>query len=229
VRDFFALKAAQPGWRVLIVDAAEELNPNSANALLKLIEEPPALCLILIVSHEPKRILPTIRSRCRVLRLALLDDGALRRVLAEIGIAAEDAEDALRHADGSIRRAVAMLEDEARLAREVVHVHVRDGGAFDLPKALQLAEKIQAGRRGDSLSRFTEAVSAALEGILRHNRDLPARRLAPVAELWNKLSRAQGEIETYNLDSRPFVIETLRDLSALPLRAGGKRSGRENA
>jgi DNA polymerase-3 subunit delta' len=229
VRDFFTLKPATPGWRVLIVDPADDLNPSSSNALLKLVEEPPNRSLILIVSHAPQRLLPTIRSRCRLLRLPPLDASALRRILADLGVDAADMADALAHADGSVRRAVALLEEEARLSYEIVDLHVRDGGAFDLLRALQLADRIQAGRRGDALAHFTDAVSTALAAILRDNRDLPARRLAPVAELWNKLYRSQGEIEAFNVDSRHFVIETLRDLSALPLRAGGNRSGRAHS
>ena len=65
----FQLSAAFGGWRIAIVDSAEDLNRNSANALLKMVEEPPQRSLILIVSHRPGQILPTIRSRCRRLRL----------------------------------------------------------------------------------------------------------------------------------------------------------------
>ena len=65
----FQLSAAFGGWRVAIVDCAEDLNRNSANALLKMVEEPPQRSLILIISHRPSQVLPTIRSRCRRLRL----------------------------------------------------------------------------------------------------------------------------------------------------------------
>ena len=71
----FQLSAAFGGWRVAIVDSAEDLNRNSANALLKMVEEPPQRSLILIVSHRPGQVLPTIRSRCRRLRLDPLSRG----------------------------------------------------------------------------------------------------------------------------------------------------------
>ncbi len=67
--DFFGATAAVPGWRVCIVDSAEDLNLNGANALLKTLEEPPEKSLFLIVSHMPGRIMPTIRSRCRSLAM----------------------------------------------------------------------------------------------------------------------------------------------------------------
>jgi DNA polymerase III subunit delta' len=69
---FFRLTAAEEGWRIVIVDGAEEMNRNAANAVLKILEEPPSRALLLLVSHSPGRLLPTIRSRCRRLMLAPL-------------------------------------------------------------------------------------------------------------------------------------------------------------
>src|SRR6266567_6702655 len=69
---FFGSTAAVEGWRVCIVDTVDELNPNAANALLKILEEPPQQSLFLLVSHAPARVLATIQSRCRKLRLRSL-------------------------------------------------------------------------------------------------------------------------------------------------------------
>src|SRR5712671_4029858 len=66
---FFGSTAAIEGWRVCIVDTVDELNPNAANALLKILEEPPRQSLFLLISHAPARVLPTIQSRCRKLPL----------------------------------------------------------------------------------------------------------------------------------------------------------------
>src|SRR6185312_3469886 len=80
----FQLSAAFGGWRIAIVDSAEDLNRNSANALLKMVEEPPQRSLILIISHRPSQVLPTIRSRCRRLRLDPLTEE--ETVRAAIGL-----------------------------------------------------------------------------------------------------------------------------------------------
>ncbi len=69
---FFRLTAAEEGWRIVVVDGAEEMNRSAANALLKILEEPPDYALLLLVSHNPGRLLPTVRSRCRRLVLAPL-------------------------------------------------------------------------------------------------------------------------------------------------------------
>ena len=70
IAEFFGLTAAEEGWRIVIIDGAEEMNRNAANAVLKILEEPPLRALLLLVSHNPGRLLPTIRSRCRRIMLA---------------------------------------------------------------------------------------------------------------------------------------------------------------
>ena len=77
------------GWRVVIVDQADELNVNAANALLKSLEEPPTRTVFLLVSSAPGRLLPTIRSRCRTLALSPLGEGDLRAAATQALTAAE--------------------------------------------------------------------------------------------------------------------------------------------
>jgi DNA polymerase III subunit delta' len=112
IASFFRLTAAEEGWRIVIVDGAEEMNRNAANALLKILEEPPRQALLLLVSHSPGWLLPTIRSRCRRLPLAALPRsvvmqflGRYRQELAkpEVGALAQLAE-------GSIGRAIELAE-----------------------------------------------------------------------------------------------------------------------
>ncbi len=85
LRNFFALSAPGGGRRVVIIDAADEMNMNAANALLKILEEPPENAVLLLVCHQPMRLLPTIRSRCRELRLAPLGPNDLAQALAQAG------------------------------------------------------------------------------------------------------------------------------------------------
>lgn len=85
LKSFFALSAADGGRRVAIIDAADDMNTSAANALLKLLEEPPPLATFLVVAHQPHRLLPTIRSRCRELRLPPLAPDTLARALTQAG------------------------------------------------------------------------------------------------------------------------------------------------
>ena len=109
---FFRLTAAEQGWRIVVVDGAEEMNRNAANALLKILEEPPRQALLLLVSHSPGRLLPTIRSRCRrcplVPLVRVLVTRLLRRYRPELAQPEVEALAAL--SDGSIGRALELAE-----------------------------------------------------------------------------------------------------------------------
>ncbi len=108
ITGFFRLTAAEEGWRIVVVDGAEEMNRSAANALLKVLEEPPRRALLLLVSHSPGRLLPTIRSRCRRFPLVPLGHPAamqlLRRYRPEL--AEPEAAALAMLCDGSIGRAL---------------------------------------------------------------------------------------------------------------------------
>src|SRR3984957_796570 len=109
---FFGSTAGEGGWRVAIVDAVDELNRSGANALLKVLEEPPQRTLLLLVSHSAARVLATLRSRCRILTLRPLGEADVAAaVAAATGAAAEDPHiaAAAAAADGSVERAFALL------------------------------------------------------------------------------------------------------------------------
>lgn len=82
---FFGMTSADGGRRVVIVDSADEMNVSAANALLKMLEEPPARTILLLISHQPSRLLPTIKSRCRTLRLSPLGPGDMQAALMQTG------------------------------------------------------------------------------------------------------------------------------------------------
>lgn len=142
MKSFFALSAADGGRRVAIVDSVDEMNPSAANALLKLLEEPPARVTLLLISHQPARLLPTIRSRCRELRLMPLDPAALSDALTQAGGAVEpEARVALAElAGGSVGEAFRMTNTEglALYARLVALCATLP--RLDRPRALALAE-----------------------------------------------------------------------------------------
>jgi DNA polymerase-3 subunit delta' len=139
--NFFGLSAADGGRRVVIVDAADELNTQAANALLKMLEEPPARTVLLLVAHQPSRLLPTIRSRCRMLRLAPLGAPDMARALEQAGIDPEGDPAALAElAGGSVGAAVriASLGGLALYAEWVALMQSLP--RLDRPRALRLSE-----------------------------------------------------------------------------------------
>ncbi len=107
---FFGSTAAVEGWRVCIVDTVDELNPNAANALLKVLEEPPRQSLFLLVSHAPARVLPTILSRCRKLPVRPLATGDVIQPRPRDGCRDDPALiEAAEAAEGSVARALTLL------------------------------------------------------------------------------------------------------------------------
>src|SRR5207244_3813467 len=113
---FFGSTAGEGGWRVAIVDSVDELNAAGANALLKVLEEPPRRALLLLVSHSAGRVLPTIRSRCRLLALRPLSAGDVAAAAANAtGRKADEADIAAAAAvaEGSVRRALMFLDGDA--------------------------------------------------------------------------------------------------------------------
>jgi DNA polymerase-3 subunit delta' len=112
ITSFFRLTAAEEGWRIVIVDGAEEMNRSAANAVLKILEEPPRRALLLLVSHSPGRLLPTIRSRCRRFPLYPLARPLVTRLLRRYRpeLAQPEAEELAALSDGSIGRALELAE-----------------------------------------------------------------------------------------------------------------------
>ena len=140
LKDFFALSAADGGRRVAIVDAADEMNTAAANALLKLLEEPPAGVTFFLISHQPFRLLPTIRSRCREVRLTALPARPMAEALAQAGAVIDAPEAMAELAGGSVGEAMRITNLEGMaLYRTLIALF---GGLprMDRPRLLAFAE-----------------------------------------------------------------------------------------
>jgi DNA polymerase-3 subunit delta' len=204
---FFGSTAGEGGWRIAIFDAVEDLQREGANALLKVLEEPPARTLLLLISHAPGRELPTIRSRCRRLLLRPLAVADVARAMAAAtGRSADDTDmqKAAAAADGSVARALAFLDGPALALRQRVLELFAQLPDPD-PRALHALGDALGGTEPATLAAFIDMVnawlSARLSGDTRH-----VQRLARTAEVWEKVNRAAREVETYNLERKPLVF-----------------------
>lgn len=142
MKSFFALSAADGGRRVAIIDSIDEMNVSAANALLKLLEEPPAKVTILMISHQPAKLLPTIRSRCRELRLAPLSPENLSDALTQAGgeVAPEDRTALAELAGGSVGEAFRMTNLDGLKLYETLIRLFGSLPRLDRPRAQSLAE-----------------------------------------------------------------------------------------
>jgi DNA polymerase-3 subunit delta' len=220
VRDalsMFHMSAAFGGWRVAIVDCADELNPAGANALLKMIEEPPPRALILVVAHQPGRVLPTIRSRCRKLLLDRLTPAEIEATIEGFGSpwnaidSARRAQAAAR-ADGSAREALRRLDPDAQDLGALIDAAIGQLPRSDPRLVHRLAEAVGDRAAGDSFAALNAALCEWLATRARAAESPAARRA--LTELWDRLRSATRETEALNLDRRLHVLAAFEDIAA---------------
>lgn len=207
---FFGSTAAVEGWRVCIIDTVDELNANAANALLKVLEEPPKQSLFLLLSHAPARVLPTILSRCRKLMLRSLSvDEVIQATAQAADMSRHDAvlAEAAQAAEGSVSRAMTLLGGDA------LKLHQRTAALLNTlprvdPRELHALGDALGGTDRAVLGAFIDSVDRWIGERIRaggaDNANLP--RLARLAEVWEKINRAARETESYNLERKPLVF-----------------------
>ena len=228
LKTFFQMSAADGGHRVVIVDAADELNRNAANAILKELEEPPANCTILLIAHQPSRLLPTIRSRCRELRCNPLSPDDLHKALEQAGHPVAETESLAALAGGSAGDAIRLLNHDG-LALYAGLVKLLDGlPQINRPAAIALADSC-AGRGAETRFGMTLDLidlflsRAARAGLLGEPQAQGAAgearllaRLAPhdrAARHWASLQQALTQRSRHgravNLDPAALILDMI--------------------
>jgi DNA polymerase-3 subunit delta' len=204
---FFGSTAGEGGWRIAIVDAIDDMQREGANALLKVLEEPPTRTLLLLLSHAPGRELPTIRSRCRRLLLRPLDTADVERaVMTATGREAREPEvvEAASASDGSVSRALRFLDGPALALRQRVLDLLAQLPNPD-PRALHALGDALSGSEPQTLLAFMDMVNAWLSGRLDADTQ-GAAHMAKAAQAWEKVNRAARDVEAYNLERKPLVF-----------------------
>lgn len=204
---FFGSTAGEGGWRVTIVDAIDDLQREGANALLKVIEEPPQRSLIFLISHSPGRELPTIRSRCRRLLLRPLDVDEVMPALAEAtgkDRRDDDVREAAAAAEGSVGRAIALLEGQALALRQRVLDLLAQLPDVDA-RALHALGDAMGGTDPKVLEAFMDLINGWLSARLLETGQ-EKTRMARVAETWERVNRAARDVDAYNLERKPLVF-----------------------
>ena len=215
----FHHNAASGGWRICIVDCADDLNKSSANALLKMVEEPPAKALFLILAHQPGRVLPTIRSRCRKLMLQPLKPSEIVHAIeaqgegfAKYGHA--EIEKAAHRADGSVREAIRILARQGAASAKMAEDMLRNLPRIDWGGVQNLVDAVSRPTAANEFDAFIETVFLWLDARVKDAAGQGPRRLAPLAEAWEKIGKSVRETEIYNLDKRALILGIVEELGA---------------
>ena len=239
VSGFLSLTAAQGGWRVVVVDGAEDMNRHAANALLKTLEEPPARTVLLLVSHTPGRLLATIRSRCSKLPLKPLDEAAVARLLDQYRPALAPEDNALLAAmgEGSIGRAMSLADaGGVALYREMLGL-ISAMPKSDVARLHRVTDAIARSRAEtgayEAYDVFTELlgwwiarlVRARATGVmpptLTPGEDEVMARLSVTGsldqwvEVWEKITRLFGRAGRANLDRKQVLLNAFFALSRI--------------
>ncbi|WP_299192627.1 DNA polymerase III subunit delta' [uncultured Erythrobacter sp.] len=189
--------------RVIIINPADEMEVSAANALLKSLEEPPQGTFFVLVTHRPSRLLPTIRSRCRVLRFPILKDAQLEAMLKEAG-AQGDIETAIRAAEGSFGAAQRFAEqDLAPVAALVTDLLTKGDNIFNA--RAELSRLIGARADRVRLQAIMELAQAIAAGLARRT-DNSAHR-ASLVEVHSDLVTLAAQAPNYNFDTGLLTLE----------------------
>lgn len=209
--EFFAMRPAMGGWRVAIVDAVDDMNRHGENAILKTLEEPPNRAVLFLISHGEQLLLPTVRSRCRVLRCGALNEHDTLSALAHAGVTGSRADEIARIAPGRPGRALELESADAGNAADAISTAVRHLGESDarsLHAALTLAAKSDA------------SMAAAMESLRTSLQKRASRESDPVlAGDWASAAldvmRIDAEAQALNQDRAQTIAAALSRVARL--------------
>lgn len=232
IHPFLRKTAAEGGWRVVIVDSAEYLNQSSQNALLKILEEPPKKTVLILTTAQPGGFLPTIRSRCRMVHMAPLNDIDMSHLLDRFapGLPAAQKTMLSKLAEGSIGRALQFHEDDGIALYQDLLKAAATLPELDMLLVHDLAEKFGkfgAERAFDTVCDIMTGWCARLARL--QARGLPILDVLPgdaevfqrlvsiygarhFMETWEKLTRLFAQADSYNLDKRQAIIASFQML-----------------
>ena len=207
INEFLAKTSFNDGWRVVIIDSADEMNQNAANALLKILEEPPARTVLLLISHNSGELLPTIRSRCTILPLQTLDDttlgSLLRRYRPELNSAMINK--LTEMSNGSIGKAILYADVDAVGIYEDLGSILCAGKRYSMTKMLDFTA--QMAKDADKFNVLQELISKYIKEHMNECSDKEA-----LYQCWQQTRRGFADCINVNMDKRLMLLTLLTDI-----------------
>ena len=219
--EFMGMTAALSPWRVAVIDSMDELNREASNALLKMLEEPPPNTIFFLVSHAPGRLLPTIRSRCRLLQFDALDDDAMTSILEAKSpeLSAADRSRIVRMSFGSAGRALAFAQLGLAKLEEAALAIIRQGDPTNARRA-ELANDL--GKKA-SAERYAAFLELAPSLIAREARGLRGRALECALDAYSKTRELAAVAPRVSLEPAATVFQIGGFLASVASEASLKR------
>lgn len=211
---FFAQTSGSGAWRIAIVDPADDMNRNAANAILKMLEEPPKRSLFILISHSPGKLLPTIRSRCLTVKLTPLDNDAMQAALRHLRL--EPGQEVLEMSKGSVSTALKIINHGGAEILETYHRVSKSNGAADMKTLHRLADVLAAKDAELIFQFFCEHVR---DDLLQRAKDAArAHDIAlsqDISRLFSELNEQLTLSQAYNLDRKQTVLNVVEQVRAL--------------
>lgn len=234
INEFFHKTSTDGGWRVAIVDTADEMNRNAANAILKILEEPPKNSILIILAHAPGRLLPTIKSRCRMLPLKPLKSLTVKEILQKNYPEKEEniIDGYVALSNGSPGYAISLIEHQGlKVYREILGL-LSTMPNINVPLMHDFAGTITTKKSGDTFLLFSEMLSQFISRMVRHVSYLNTDHTHNIKEalteefnlmeelgaiipldqwasLWEKISEKMKVTDQLNMDRKQTVIDIL--------------------
>lgn len=207
-------------WRIVIVDPADDMNNSAANALLKILEEPPARTIFFVIAHSPRGLLPTIRSRCQMLSLKPLCDQDLTTVLKSQPLTADildtEMKQLVRLAKGSVRRALLLAQSNV-LTIYSGFIEIVCAKQQDIGQVHRLAGMLTPAAKSGEYALFLDLIYDYIADQTRDmagNDQIGMDRVSNWANIWEKTRQATLRAETWNMDKKQVILDLYRDLRA---------------
>lgn len=233
---FMSMTPAEGGWRVVIIDSADEMNRNAANAVLKTLEEPPRNALMILISHSPGRLLPTIRSRCRRLALSPLSNDHVEQIVrrSQSHLSAADCLGLITLAEGSAGKALALADQGGLdLYREIIGM-LTALPKLDVPALHGFAERVARPEQDAAwrclselltwwLARLVRCGGTAGQGVQEivvgesalMGRLLTAASLERWLQVWENVSTLFSRTDAVNLDRKQAILTAILSIERL--------------
>jgi DNA polymerase III subunit delta' len=202
IHPFFGATAGEEGRRICIVDAVDDLNTAGANALLKMVEEPPRDALFFLISHQPYRLLPTLRSRARVLNFKKHRPETVEQILQSLDLQANSA--VLEQAQGNLQRALEYLDPDVQQMRQLLLNTFKQQKMSE--QVMKLAELI-AGKDARLMRLFSDEITAYLHGLAVEMAERQEFiRAKHYDDLLHKIQTEIATTQSLNLDRKACVL-----------------------
>jgi DNA polymerase III subunit delta' len=222
---FLSRTASGGGTRIIIIDPADDMNRNAANALLKNLEEPPAKTYYFLISHVSGRLLPTIRSRCRMVNVPALMDAQVTEVLTRnLGLDHSEAAELARYSEGSVRQAMTMARYGGIDIVAALNVFAADQ-KFSAVAAQNLASAVSDRESEPRYALLTDLIEQRLATAARaHAQKGNPQDSVAISELYQAVQQQRVLAEGYKLDRKLEVFNVLRRVHTY-LAAASTNSG----